>query len=267
MKTVWIRSGIFLVLCLFFLYGSFLYPHSGTLPSGDSLEAPTAQHLLGTDNLGVDIFSQISDGFFRSMVIGLSAAGLTFLLAGILGISAGYLGGTFDHAISFLINLLLSVPQLPIMILVGAVFGQSMGNVILIIALFSWAPIAKQLRAKTISIRNAPYIRLAKSYGGKHFYLICRHMLPELLPLLMVNALGIIGMAIVQESSLAFLGLSDPLAKSWGLMISRARAFPGIFFTDFWKWWLLPPVISLVASTLILRLLAKAIENVWLKEV
>ncbi len=267
MRSVWIRLSIFLVLCLFFLYGSFLYPHSGTLPTGESLEAPSGEHFLGTDNLGVDIFSQVSDGFFRSMAIGLCAAGLTFFLAGILGISAGYLGGVFDSGVSFLLNVLLSVPQLPVMILVGAVFGQSMGNVIVIIALFSWAPIAKQLRAKTISIRNAPYIRLAKSYGGKHFYLICRHMLPEVLPLLLVNALGIIGMAIVQESSLAFLGLSDPLAKSWGLMISRARAFPGIFFTDFWKWWLLPPVISLVASTLTLRSLAKALESAWLKEV
>ncbi len=267
MKAVWIRSGLFLLLCLFFLFGVLFYPHSGTLPSGDSLEAPSAQHLLGTDNLGVDIYSQISQGFFRSMLIGLSAAALTFLLAGSLGISAGYLGGGFDTVVSFLINLLLSVPQLPVMILVGAIFGQSMGNIIVILALFSWAPIAKQLRAKTISMRNMPYIRLAKSYGGKHFYLICRHMLPELLPLLLVNALGIIGMAIVQEASLAFLGLSDPLAKSWGLMISRARAFPGIFFTDFWKWWLLPPVMSLIASTLSLRSLAKALESAWLQEV
>lgn len=267
MKKVKIRLCLFLILCLIFLWGAVGYSHSGTLPSGDSLEAPSGEHYLGTDNLGIDIYAQISTGFFRSMAIGLLAAGLTFLLAGILGISAGYLGGAFDNAVSFLINLLLSIPQLPVMILVGAFFGQSMGNIILIIALFSWAPIAKQLRAKTISIRNTPYIRLAKSYGGKHFYLICRHMLPELLPLLSVNALGVIGAAIVQEASLAFLGLSDPLAKSWGLMISRARAFPGIFFTEFWKWWLLPPVVSLVASTVSLRLLAKALESAWLKEV
>ena len=266
-KALWIRLGVFLLLCLVFLWGVLFYGHSSTLPSGESLEAPSVNHYLGTDNLGIDIYAQISRGFFRSMAIGLLAAGLTFLLAGVLGISAGYLGGAFDNVVSFLIQLLLSIPQLPVMILVGAFFGQSMGNIIVIIALFSWAPIAKQLRAKTISIRNTPYIRLAKSYGGKHFYLICRHMLPELLPLLLVNALGVIGAAIVQEASLAFLGLSDPLAKSWGLMISRARAFPGIFFTDFWKWWLLPPVVALVASTVSLRLLAKAIESAWLKEV
>ena len=267
MKHIWIRLGLFLLLCLFFLYGVWIYPHSGTLPTGESLEAPSGEHLLGTDNLGIDIYGQISAGFFRSMAIGLTAAVLTFFLSGLLGITAGYKGGAFDAVVSFLINVFLSLPRLPVMILAGLFFGQSMGNLIVIIALFSWAPIAKQLRAKTLSIRNTPYIRLAESYGGRPLYLICRHMLPELLPLLAVNALGVIGAAIIQESSLAFLGLSDPLAKSWGLMISRARAFPGIFFTDYWKWWLMPPVLSLITSTLSLRLLAKSVETAWLKEV
>lgn len=267
MKKVWFHLAAFTVLTLFFLYGIAWYPHSAVLPSGASLEAPGTYHLLGTDNLGIDVYAQISTGFFRSMTIGIATAVFTFLLSGILGISAGYIGGYVDAVVSFLINVMLSIPQLPVMIVIGAFFGQNTWNIILIISIFSWAPIAKQLRAKTISIKNAQYIRLAKSYGGGHWYIICRHMLSELLPLLLVNAIGIVGAAIVQESSLAFLGLSDPLAKSWGLMISRARGFSGIFFTDFWKWWLLPPVFSLVLSTLSLRMLAKSLETVWLKEV
>lgn len=267
MKKVYVHLGVFLLLAAFFLWGVWLYPHSGTLPSGASLEPPSWNHWMGTDNLGLDIYAQISMGFFRSMAIGITTAALTFLLGGILGISAGYLGGKVDMLVSFLINVMLSIPQLPVMIVVGAFWGQSTWNIIGIIAAFSWAPIAKQLRAKTISIRNAQYITLAKSYGGSHWYIIRRHMLLELLPLLLVNAIAVVGAAIVQESSLAFLGLSDPLAKSWGLMISRARSFQGIFFTDFWKWWLLPPVLSLVFSTLSLRMLAKSLEQHWLKEV
>lgn len=267
MKKVWFYLAVFLLLTAFFLWGVTFYPHSASLASGASLEAPSADHLLGTDNLGVDIYSQISAGFFRSMAIGLSAAALTFLLGGFLGILAGYLGGTADTVISFFINVLLGIPQLPVMIVMGAFFGQSTGNIIVIVAAFSWAPIAKQLRAKTRSIRSSGYIRQAKSYGGSPLYIICRHMLSDLLPLLAVNAMGVVGAAIVQESSLAFLGLSDPLANSWGLMIARARAFEGIFFTDFWKWWLLSPVLSLILSTLCLRLLAKSLEDVWLKEV
>lgn len=267
MKKVIFYLTAFLLLAAFFFYGAVLYPHSPTQPSGASLEAPSWVHLLGTDNLGIDIYAQISSGFFRSMAIGLTTAALTFVLGGTLGILAGYLGGKVDAVVSFLINVMLSIPQLPVMIVIGAFFGQSTWNIIWIIAIFSWAPIAKQLRAKTISIRNAQYIKLAKSYGGGSWYIIRRHMLRELLPLLTVNAIGVIGMAIVQESSLAFLGLSDPLAKSWGLMISRAKSFSGIFFTNFWKWWLLPPVLSLIGSTLCLRMLAKVLESAWLKEV
>jgi peptide/nickel transport system permease protein len=267
MKKVYLYLILFALLTAIFFCGAVLFPHSATLPSGGSLEAPSANHLLGTDNLGVDIFAQISVGFFRSMVIGLTTACLTFILGGVLGVMSGYIGGKFDAGVSFLINVMLSIPQLPVMIVIGAFFGQSTWNIILIIAIFSWAPIAKQLRAKTISVRSAQYIKLAKSYGGGSWYIIRRHMLRELLPLLTVNAIGVVGMAIVQESSLAFLGLSDPLAKSWGLMISRAKGFSGIFFTDFWKWWLIPPVLALICSTLCLRMLAKALENVWLKEV
>lgn len=267
MKKVFFYLTLFLLLTAFFFYGAVLHPYSTSQPSGGSLEVPSSVHLLGTDNLGIDIYAQISAGFFRSMAIGLTTAALTFLLGGALGITSGYLGGRIDADISFLINVMLSIPQLPVMIVVGAFFGQSTWNIIWIIAIFSWAPIAKQLRAKTISIRSAQYIKLARSYGGGSWYIIRRHMLRELLPLLAVNSIGVIGMAIVQESSLAFLGLSDPLAKSWGLMISRAKSFSGIFFTDFWKWWLLPPVLSLIGSTLCLRMLAKALESAWLKEV
>ena len=164
-------------------------------------------------------------------------------------------------AVEFLINIFLSVPQLPIMIVIGAFWGQSQLNIILIIAAFSWAPIAKQVRSRVMSIRKSEYLILAKSYGGSLWYLFRVHMSREVLPLLLINALGVMGRAIVQEASLAFLGLSDPLAKSWGLMIARCTAFRGIYFTDYWHWWLLPPVISLVLSVLLLRMLAKAFES------
>ena len=99
------------LLTLFFLWGLTGYPHSAQLPSGDSLEAPSAAHWLGTDNLGVDIYAQLSAGYFRSMGIGLAAAAFTFLVGGVLGVLAGFAGGWVDLAVSFLIQVLLSIPQ------------------------------------------------------------------------------------------------------------------------------------------------------------
>lgn len=254
------------VLTVFFGYGATFYPHPADLPSGDSLTAPSARHLLGTDNLGIDIYAQISVGFFRSLAIGLATAAVSFAVGGALGVLAGFLGGKMDGAVSFLINVFLSVPQLPIMIVIGAFFGQSTGNIIAIIAAFSWAPIAKQAAAKTRSIRRTGYVVLARSYGARPWYLIRRHMLRELLPLLLVTSLAVVGRAIIQESSLAFLGLSDPLAKSWGLMIARATAFKGIYLLPFWKWWILPPALALLASVVLLRLLSRRLEQHVLKE-
>ncbi len=261
MKRIAVLCGVFSLIFCVFLYGAVCYPHSGELPSAASLEAPSAAHWLGADNLGVDIYAQISRGFFHSILIGLCTALAAFLLGGILGVCAGYLGGWADLAVEFFINVFLSMPQLPVMIAAGAFWGQSRLNIICIIAAFSWAPIAKQVRARTMAIRNTEYLILARSYGGGLWYLFQVHMSRDIMPLLAVGGMGVIGKAIVQEASLAFLGLSDPLAKSWGLLIARCTSFQGIYFTPFWKWWLLPPVLSLVVSVAVLRMLARALER------
>lgn len=256
----------FLLLALFFLYGGLFYPHPAGLPSGGSLEAPSFAHWLGTDDLGVDLYAQLSAGFFSSMAVGLAAAAFAFLLGGLAGVLAGLSSGAADALFSFLIQLFLSLPQLPVMVVIGAFFGQSAWNIILIVSLFSWAPIAKVLRARVRQTRGRPYLRLAESYGGRAGYLVSAHMLGELLPLLSVSALSVVGKAIVQEASLAYLGLSDPLSRSWGLLIQKCVSFPGIYFTPYWKWWLLPPVFALVLTVLCLRLFSRELETIWRRE-
>lgn len=259
-KSLLLPLILLALLALIFLWGVTLYPWDAALPSGESLQPPSPTHWLGTDNLGVDVFAQISAGFFRSMGIGAMTALCTFLLGGGLGITAGLAGGWVDDAIGLLIQIFLSIPQLPVMIVLGAFLGQSTWNIIWILCLFSWAPVAKVLREKTRSVCGRPYVSMARVYGGGLFYLIRTHLAGDLLPLLTVSALGVVGKAILQESSLAFLGLSDPLARSWGLMIARATQFPGIYRTNFWLWWLLSPVLAMILSTLLLRLTVQAIQ-------
>lgn len=259
-KALLIPLLFFLLLSLFFLWGITFYPWDAVLPSGTSLQPPSATHWLGTDNLGVDVFAQVSAGFFRSMAIGLLTALCTFFVGGALGITSGLVGGWVDETIGLLIQVFLSIPQLPVMIVLGAFLGQNTWNIIWILSLFSWAPVAKILRAKTRSVCGRDYIHMARLYGGGTLYLIHTHLAQDLLPLLSVNALSVVGKSILQESSLAFLGLSDPLARSWGLMIARATQFPGIYRTNFWLWWLLAPVLAMVLSTLLLRLMVQALQ-------
>lgn len=265
MKKIYMYVAMLGLLALIALYGLLWYPHSAYQPSSLSLQPPSRDHFLGSDNLGIDIFAQISRGFFHSLSIASVTAVLAFVIGGLVGIAAGYFGGKIDVFLSILINAFLCVPQLPIMIVIGAFWGQSLMNIIIIISAFSWAPIAKIVRAKVMSIKEKKYITLAKSYGGNARYIVFTHMRREIMPILYINAVGVAGRAVVQEASLAFLGLSDPLAKSWGLMINRAVSFSGIYFLPFWKWWLMSPVLALMVTIVTLRLLSKAMESYFLE--
>lgn len=116
---------LLLLLAAVCLYGLTLYPHSPVKSSGASLEAPSAIHFLGTDNLGIDIFAQLSKGFYLSMMTGVTAAACSFAAGGLFGVCAGYCGKRTDAVLSFITNVFLSVPQLPVMIVIGAFWGQS----------------------------------------------------------------------------------------------------------------------------------------------
>lgn len=260
-KSMMIATAVLIACCVIFAYGCLFYPHDPMLVTGASLEKPSSVHFLGTDDLGSDIFSQISSGFYNSMIIGLFAALISFFLGGLVGVTSGYFGGRVDTVLSFVINFFLSVPQLPIMIVVGAFFGQSVANIIIIVSAFSWARIAKIVRSKVNAISDNGYLKISKDYGGGIIYICKTHILADVLPILTVNSIDVIGKAVIQEASLAFLGLSDPSSHSWGLMIDKAISFQGIYFTDYWKWWLMSPLLCLVLTIFCIRIIARELEK------
>jgi peptide/nickel transport system permease protein len=132
--------------------------------------------------------------------------------------------------------------------------------------MFSWARIAKVVRAKVLSIRRRDYIIQSKLYGAKFSHIFHFHMKGEVLPIVIINSVGVIGRAIIQESSLAYLGLCDPTSRSWGLMISKVLDFPNVYYTEYWKWWLISPLLSLVLTILMFRALVRELEKNWLDE-
>lgn len=248
-----------------FLYGIFFYKHSPNIHTEFPLVPPSKDFLLGTDDLGIDVFSQLSSGYFYSMSIGV----FTACIAGVLGVFTGCIGGYFEgrveDVVDFFISTFMSIPQLPILILIGAFFKPSVFNLVIVISLFSFAPIARVIKGNVKNIKNKPYIMLSKAYGGSNLYIIKNHILKKIYPLASISTIKVIGKAIIQESSLAFLGLADPTSKTWGLMINRCVSFKGIYFTEFWKWWLLPPVILLSFTILALAMVNKSLEWKFLK--
>ncbi|WP_321429064.1 ABC transporter permease [uncultured Methanolobus sp.] len=230
--------------------------------TGDSLEAPGSVHILGTDELGMDIWSQICYGARMSLTIGLAVAFISGFGGGALGILAGYIGGHLDQALMRIIDVTMALPSFPLLIVISAFLGPSILNVILILVLFSWAKPARIARSQTLAIKKNSYIIAAKNYGAKPFYILRRHIFPEIMPVLFVLVIGISSHAIIAEAGLAFLGLGDPTSKSWGMMLNSATSFSSIYFTPYWQWWLLPPLFMLIFLLLCLAFISRDVERI-----
>jgi len=253
--------GLFLVI-LMAIFAPLLSVHSPEKITGGTLEPPGTVHLLGTDELGMDIWSQICYGARMSLFIGLAVACIAGIGGGALGILAGYSGGPVDQLLMWVIDVIMALPAFPLLIVISAFMGPSILNVILLLVLFSWAKPARIARSQTLSIKTHAYITAAQNYGATPLYLLRRHILPEILPILLVLIIGITSYAIIAETGLAFLGLGDPTSKSWGMMLNYATHFGSIYFTPYWQWWLLPPLIALIILLLCLAFISRDLEKV-----
>jgi peptide/nickel transport system permease protein len=236
--------------------------HSHRTPSGPALVAPDLEHWMGTDELGVDIWAQVAFGARISLVVGVGTALLAGLGGAAVGIVAGYRGGLTDQVLMRLIDVLLVLPDLPVMIVLAAFFGPSVWTIIVVLSAFSWVINARIVRSRVLSLKERRYIKAAESYGAGVIYLMRHHFLPEVFPLAAVGMIRLAGRAIVTEAGLSFLGLGDPTSRSWGLIIHNALSFPGIYYTDFWKWWLLFPWLALTLVVTSLALLGKDLESI-----
>ncbi len=230
--------------------------------TGDSLEPPGPGHILGTDELGMDIWSQICYGARMSLTIGLAVAFIAGFGGGAIGILAGYIGGHVDQGLMRVIDVTMALPSFPLLIVMSAFLGPRILNVILILVIFSWAKPARIARSQTLSLKKNNYIIAARNYGAKPFYLLRRHIFPEVLPVLFVLVIGISSHAIIAEAGLAFLGLGDPTSKSWGMMLNHATSFRSIYFTPYWQWWLLPPLFMLIFLLLCLAFISRDMERI-----
>lgn len=251
---------------IFFIISMLLLPNLIKIPphdktSGPALSAPSREHILGTDDLGMDLFSQICHGARITFALSFGAAFLSGILGSLLGIFCGYQGGIYDKTLVMLIDISTGIPDLPLIIVLGALLGGSLRNIIIVISLLSWSGPARISRSQTLKLKTEKYIVLSKAYGGKFSYIFKRHLLKPIFPVMMSNVIRIMNRAVLTESSLAFLGLGDPLSKSWGMIITRAMSFPNIYFTPFYKWWLIPPILMLVCYVTYLAMLGRRWEN------
>jgi len=253
--------GLLLVIFMA-IFAPFVTMHEPSAISGGSLEPPGPEHILGTDELGMDIWSQICYGARMSLVIGLAVSLISGVGGGILGLLGGYMGGNWDKLLLRAIDITMALPSFPLLIVIAAFLNPNIVNVIMVLVLLSWARPARIVRSSALSMKKQQYIISARLNGAGSSYIIRRHIMPEVLPILFVSILSIASYAIVAESGLAFLGLGDPTSKSWGMMLHYATSFRSIYFTPYWQWWLIPPLVALIFLLLCLAFVGRDMERV-----
>jgi peptide/nickel transport system permease protein len=225
----------------------------------DILTAPSSQHWLGTDDLGRDVWSQIIFGSRVSLAIGLITAFVTVVSGTLIGLFAGYYGGLIEEFLVKIIDFFMMLPVLPLMIILAAVLGPSLWNIILVISVVSWPTTARVVRSQVLSVKERPYVEAARCIGAGNARLMFGEILPNVLPLMFAQTVLMITYAIYDEAILAFLGLGDPTRISWGSMLHFAFE-SGVMSRS--PWWIGPPIAGIIILIVGFSLLGTAITDV-----
>jgi peptide/nickel transport system permease protein len=250
--------GAFIVVAVL---APVLAPHDPKALSGDALELPSARHLFGTNDIGQDNFSQVIWGSRSSLGVAVSAGALAMALGTLLGVGGGLLGGWADAVVVRAVDLLLAMPALPVLLMVAAIAGPSRVVVVLVIGLLAWPFNARILRSQTLSLRQRGFVDAAAGFGAGPLYVVRRHLVPALGPVIVIGFVSVAGVAVVLDAGLAFLGLGDPTGVSWGLVLNRALRHRGLYFTPLWTWWVLPAGFAVTLAILGFTFLGLGLET------
>jgi peptide/nickel transport system permease protein len=233
------------------------------IPTGSTAASifnpPSLRHLLGTDELGRDVLTELAAGALVSLIVGTAATAIAVVVGTLVGLIAGFFRGWLEVVLMRFTDAMLTVPSLPLIIVLAAVVGQGLQQIVLVIGLTSWAGMARLIRSEVLSLRERAFILRARSVGVPPLRIMRVHLLPQILPLVIANTVLISAAAILAEATLSFLGLGDITRPSWGLMLNNAfksgAAGRGAF------WYVLPPGLCIAVLVLSLSFIGHAINE------
>ena len=215
---------------------------------------------MGTDNLGRPVWTQFVYGARISLLVGLAATILAVGIGSIVGIVAGYFGGLFGGFLMRTTEWFLVIPFLPLAIVLAAILGPSIENIILVIGITSWPSTARLIRAQVLTLREREYVDRSRALGATNRHLMTRHILPNVAPLILANTTLTVPVVILYEATLSFLGLGDPANASWGKMLDNAFE-SGAITIEAW-WYFVPPGLGILVVALSFTLIGTALEEI-----
>ena len=230
------------------------------IDSSDVYLPPSPEHWFGTDDAGKDVLTNFMYGARVSLIVGFFAAFISIIIGGVIGISAGFLRGRTENLLMRFTDMMLVIPDLPLIVVIVALTKPSLLNIIFVIGLLGWTTTSRIVRSQTLAVGSRKFVLRARAIGAGNWHIIGKHILPLVMPLLVVNAILVISLAILNESTLSFLGLGDPTALSWGQMLNFAFG-RGAMSAGAW-WALVAPGFGIVWVVLGLTLLGHGLEQV-----
>ncbi|MBN9618523.1 MAG: ABC transporter permease [Actinobacteria bacterium] len=263
---------LLVVFTLVAVLGNWIAPQNPNAPSSFSshiLAHPSWSHWLGTDENGRDVLSELILGTQTSMLVGFVAALVSTVLGTAVGVVSGYAGGWTDRLLTLLDDWFLVLPLVPVTVLAATLLGQRadsfpMGQtfvLIVVIGAFGWAGTSRIVRAEVLSLKQRTFVERSRALGASHWRIISRDILPNIAPLVLANAVIYVSLAILTESTLAYLGLGDPNRFSWGRMLDNAQG-AGAMTSGAWPY-VLAPGICITLAVLGFSLLGHSIEPLF----
>ena len=231
------------ILILLSVFAPLLTPYDrDAVDLFNGYQAPSSEHLLGTDDVGRDTFTRLLYGGRVSLSVGLVSALISILIGVCLGVMAGYFGGWVDMLLMRLVDIFMSMPFYVITITVAAIFGPSIWNVMIMTGMLTWTNIARIVRAQTLSLREIEFVEASRALGLNSREIMFRHIVPNIITVIIVNATLDFATCMLTESSLSFIGfgVSEPNA-TWGNMLNGAQN--GQVIENYWWRWLFPSIV------------------------
>jgi peptide/nickel transport system permease protein len=239
-----IGAAVLTIVTLTAVLAPVIAPYGLHTQVGPVFGHPSWKHPLGLDDGGIDMVTLLMWGVRVSLIVGFAATFVSMVIGGTIGVLAGYFGGKVDTILMRITDYFLVIPDVPLMIVVAAIWGPSLFHIVIVIGILLWTGTARVLRAQVKSVRERVYVKRARALGAGHLRIVVRHVLPQVAPLLIANTVLTVAVAIFDETALSFLGLGDPSRTSLGKVIENAFERAAI---SSGAWWAIVPPGALVA--------------------